>query len=239
MLGDPPKAGPLGAPSAAGSRAAGPELAPVPDVAHVRSGRILGRYVTRIPVKAVDAIYPATTERYDPNDGGKPFSRMVDDEVRSFWRFGLTEKFSNAGETRTLHALIGRAHPFMVEDVVFYNRSFEPIFGDAYRLLPISLLEGPRVWYGQLSDERRQRHNEWIENVGHIQGVVLSDENWRGAHFELRDLPVDYNRTGGHLPRMSVMVKNLPELPEWELNNMMMTVFGMMQPGNPLTLRGL
>ena len=32
------------------------------------------------------------------------------------------------------------------------------------------------------------------------------------------------------------MTKNLPELPEWELNNMMMTIFGMLQPGHPLIL---
>ena len=65
----------------------------------------------------------------------------------------------------------------MKNDVDFFNRSYEIMFGDAYRLLPISLLEGPRVWYGQLSDERRQRHNEWVVNVGFIQGLVLSDRN--------------------------------------------------------------
>ena len=32
------------------------------------------------------------------------------------------------------------------------------------------------------------------------------------------------------------MLKHLPELPEWELNNMMMTIFGMLQPGHPLIL---
>ena len=73
-------------------------------------------------------------------DGYKPSSRMLDDGPRSFWRFGLTEKFSNAGEVRTLNALIGRAQPFMKNDVDFFNRSFEIMFGDAYRLLPISLL---------------------------------------------------------------------------------------------------
>ena len=52
----------------------------------------------------------------------------------------------------------------------------------------------------------------------------------------MRELPIDYNRSGTNLPRMSVMVKNLPELPEWELNNMMMTFFGMLQPGHPLIL---
>ena len=71
VLGDPAKAGPLGAPGAAGSTAG----APMP-LAHVRSGRILGHDAARVPVKAVETIFPATAGRYDPNDGRKPSSRM-------------------------------------------------------------------------------------------------------------------------------------------------------------------
>ena len=152
-------------------------------------------------------------------------SRRLDDDPRSFWRFGLTEKFSNAGETRRLHVSIGRTEPFIVNAIVFYKSSYETMLGDAYRLLPASLMEGPRIWYGQLSNERRRNHNEWIEHVGFIRGLMLYDRNWSGPSYELCNLP-----------RMSVMVKNMPELPVWGLNNMMMTIFGMLQPGHPLIL---
>ena len=92
-------------------------------------------------------------------------------------------------------------------------------------------MEGPRVWYNQLSDDRQFKHDEWVQAFGHVQRFVIGDPSWDGPAYTITDLPVSYNRRGSNLPRMSVMVKYVPELPEFEFNNLLRTWGGMVPPG--------
>ena len=90
--------------------------------------------------------------------------------------------------------------------------------------------------YHQLSQPRQFRHEQWVESYPHIQGLVVNDPLWRGPYMGIRDLPRRLNCPAARLPRMSVMVKGLPELPEWELNNLVLTWCGMLHPGNLFTI---
>ena len=97
--------------------------------------------------------------------------------------------------------------PVTEDDYDLFQTSFKLVYGDSYRLFPIDLLEGPRVWYDQLPDERKFKQDGWVEAFSYVQSFVLGDGLWDGPAFTLSHLPGEYNRSGHHLPEMSVMVK--------------------------------
>ena len=118
----------------------------------------------------------------EPSSSTGP-SGMSSAQEAALRRKGVLDKFTNAGAPRKLNELIARTAEFTSQDLDHYGRSFEVIFGDAYRLFPVSMLEGPKIWYGQLSEVRRNKHDDWVRSIAHVQGLALSDPNWKGASY--------------------------------------------------------
>lgn len=91
------------------------------------------------------------------------------------------------------------------------------MYGDGYRLFTVHELAGPEMWLRKLPPHRRERHNRWVDAVAEIQSML--PENW-APYFEATHLPYQIlgERDRDRLPRCSAFVHNLPELPEYELD---------------------
>ena len=50
---------------------------------------VIHQLIPAVAVKISSAVYPHGNPRYDPNDRGAPFSHMLDEERRHFWRHGV------------------------------------------------------------------------------------------------------------------------------------------------------
>ena len=169
--------------------------------ARTRSARIIGRDHARQPFSVVKHVYGSLEARYDPAETYAPAGyRYLDQQKRDFWRYGMDEAFSNSLASRSYQTFASRLQPFTEDDFKTFQRSVQLVHGDAYKLFTIDVMEGPRIWYEQLPDNRKVKQDDWVEALSHINGLVMNDENWDGPAFKIDELPPSYNRSSKNLP---------------------------------------
>ena len=111
-----------------------------------------------------------------------------------------------------------------------YDDVFVEIYGQhAYGFLGYSVLKGPDNWRSELSALELTKHDEWVNEVGHIQSLFddgyvppldLSDLDPRWFHYS-------------SCPDTQVYVNHSPEMNERQLNSLLLTWAGMLPHGNP------
>ena len=111
-----------------------------------------------------------------------------------------------------------------------YDDVFVEMYGQhAYGFLGYAVLKGPDNWRSQLSVLELTKHDEWVNEVGHIQSL------FNDGYIPPLDLD-DLNPNWFHYsrcPDTQVYVNCSPEMNEKQLNSLLLTWAGMLPHGNP------